>query len=207
MLSPAMSTNENGNRARYSAMRAATSCCGRQPRPLSPMTANFTDARATGSARTPGIAHGEFPNADGIFARLGSGAPNSRVTATDHRRAQQNSAWSRMTARLRMQNAAVAEPAPPAHGRPRQQRTQMNYLGRTGAIVPLPARWRRGLPPACARAPGRGRAALTRAKLYRKTYSATTTRSGSGWGQSTHETQLWPGCTDAGCWLCEYTYL
>src|SRR5918995_6198346 len=35
-------------------MRAATSCCGAQPRPLSPMTANFTDERAVGSARTPG---------------------------------------------------------------------------------------------------------------------------------------------------------
>src|SRR5215207_2098251 len=58
MLSPAMSTNENANRVRYSAMRAATSCCGAQPRPLSPMTANFTDERAAGRARTPGSPFG-----------------------------------------------------------------------------------------------------------------------------------------------------
>src|SRR5688572_6751227 len=53
MLSPSMMTKANGNAARKAVICALTSYCGGLPRPLSPMTANLTDASRFGSATTP----------------------------------------------------------------------------------------------------------------------------------------------------------
>ena len=53
MLSPAISTNLKSKRWRNATICAATSCCGFQPRPLSPITANLIDRSSFGNVSVP----------------------------------------------------------------------------------------------------------------------------------------------------------